>query len=74
MIIMMTIRFLLALIVEVNRVEIERDRDRLKNKSKICRKCLIFDQLLGDSLVLKLARDEFMHARFLRINAQLARY
>jgi hypothetical protein len=68
------IHFFLFLIVEASRIVIESHWVRSECETNCDRKCLLVDQLLCDSLMLQLARDEFMHSRFFRIVAQFAHY
>jgi hypothetical protein len=68
------IHFSFSLIVEANRIMIELHWIRSKCETSYYRRCLLVDQLLCDSLMLELARDEFMHSKSFRVVAQLARY
>jgi hypothetical protein len=62
------------LIVEANRIVIESYWVRLKCEANCYRKFLLVNQLLCDSLMFQLARNEFMHSKFFKIVVQLVRY
>jgi hypothetical protein len=65
------IHFSFFLIIETNRIVIESHSECETN---CYRRCLLVNQLLCDSLMLQLARNEFMHSRFFKIVAQFACY
>jgi hypothetical protein len=63
----------LLLTIEANRIVIESHWVRSECQTNYYQGCLLVDQLLCDSLMLQLARSEFMHSRSFRIVAQLVR-
>jgi hypothetical protein len=66
--------FFFSLTVEANRIVIESHWVRSECETNYYRWCLLVDQLLCDSLMLQLARNEFMQSKSFKIVVQLARY